>query len=623
MILNEFLAIKSKRRCYLFLMLIILCPGCWSGVIRQVKSVEIVENSTPLQHPAWETFASGFAVDWMTFDGVGNLWTASKDGDGVRQWNLVAGTCVKHKPEHGLPGSRVMGLSTSGDGSVWVATRGGVANFKEGTWISYSLDELPIEKIWDIAGGPGHTVWVAGNDIAYFDGTTWVNRASDVWVESIAVDDDGVGWGTLGAGLAKFEGEQWVSVSNERIRQIAIAPDGVIWGLPFDGGELLRYVDEKEEEETIVTEVPDSANRTIAVGSDHKVWVAGGGRIAVWDGSVWESLDGESGVSAMTVAEDGTLWYALQGEPEKVYHYDLDTTSEYAITNSPPIFTLVWDLAVADDGTIWVTSNDGIFQHLPGREEPYWTSLSFGPRRLKVFKVTSALDGRVWFTTSEGVWVTDEGQSFTKLPKATCPSVQAWTVNAEGHIWEACTSGLYTASINHFDGAEWHNIPVDEVQEVTALATDDQDTLWLGTAKGWVKFWDGEDWHRVLTPPLKSISESILAIAINEEEIWFGTGGSGLIRYSITDENQWEHFTVADGLPSDYITSLTFDQNGQLWLGSDRGAATFQNDVWRVYTTEDGLARNRVEVVAVSSEGDVWFGTEYQISHYSCQYPNP
>ena len=47
--------------------------------------------------------------------------------------------------------------------------------------------------------------------------------------------------------------------------------------------------------------------------------------------------------------------------------------------------------------------------------------------------------------------------------------------------------------------------------------------------------------------------------------LWFGTDGSGVIRY---DGNEFKTFTTRDGLGFNWVTSILQDRQGDLWLGT-------------------------------------------------------
>ncbi len=41
-----------------------------------------------------------------------------------------------------------------------------------------------------------------------------------------------------------------------------------------------------------------------------------------------------------------------------------------------------------------------------------------------------------------------------------------------------------------------------------------------------------------------------------------------------------ENITKTEGLPSNYVFNANEDQNGVVWLGTDKGLATFQDGEW-------------------------------------------
>ena len=52
--------------------------------------------------------------------------------------------------------------------------------------------------------------------------------------------------------------------------------------------------------------------------------------------------------------------------------------------------------------------------------------------------------------------------------------------------------------------------------------------------------------------------------------LWLATKGSGLVRFNGAS---FEQFTTTDGLPSNFIQSLTLDDSGELWVGTNKGFA--------------------------------------------------
>jgi signal transduction histidine kinase/DNA-binding response OmpR family regulator/ligand-binding sensor domain-containing protein len=68
----------------------------------------------------------------------------------------------------------------------------------------------------------------------------------------------------------------------------------------------------------------------------------------------------------------------------------------------------------------------------------------------------------------------------------------------------------------------------------------------------------------------------VVDILLHDEHVWMGTNGEGLIAYNPRTKVV-EKYTVANGLPSNYVNSVTYS-GGYLWLGTENGLCRFDMD---------------------------------------------
>ncbi len=68
-------------------------------------------------------------------------------------------------------------------------------------------------------------------------------------------------------------------------------------------------------------------------------------------------------------------------------------------------------------------------------------------------------------------------------------------------------------------------------------------------------------------------------------------------------------YTLADGLPHNYVTSVIQDSRGLIWLGTAEGLARFDGFRFRTYDERDGLADSAVSFVYETRDGSLWAGT--------------
>ena len=92
--------------------------------------------------------------------------------------------------------------------------------------------------------------------------------------------------------------------------------------------------------------------------------------------------------------------------------------------------------------------------------------------------------------------------------------------------------------------------------------------------------------------------------------IWIGTR-QGLFRYNAPD-NSFTRFTVADGLPNDFVYGILEDELARLWISTNNGLACFdtQKNTFRRYSLCDGIANNQFNIYSYcrSRDGVFWFG---------------
>ena len=106
----------------------------------------------------------------------------------------------------------------------------------------------------------------------------------------------------------------------------------------------------------------------------------------------------------------------------------------------------------------------------------------------------------------------------------------------------------------------------------------------------------------------------ILDLAGFGSKLWLATDGGGVNTF---DGANWEVITKEDGLPTDRITTIVFDQEGKPWVGTrGPGVATLEGDQWKVFRKNDGLSDGWIDCSMRDSDGRLWFGTRRGISVY-------
>jgi ligand-binding sensor domain-containing protein len=93
------------------------------------------------------------------------------------------------------------------------------------------------------------------------------------------------------------------------------------------------------------------------------------------------------------------------------------------------------------------------------------------------------------------------------------------------------------------------------------------------------------------------------AAADSHGYVWFGTQGGGLSRF---DGKQFQTFTSADGLPSNFIHAIFQEKNYRLWIGTNEGIARYNGRKMEALP----LKNVQINQFSLISDQKLWAGSQ-------------
>ncbi|MGB5931361.1 MAG: two-component regulator propeller domain-containing protein, partial [Cyclobacteriaceae bacterium] len=515
-------------------------------------------------------------VNNIAIDLKGDLWAGTDKSGVIKVPFLPDGKADHSKIEHyrhyagdpfTLSGNSTSGLAVDGQGNIWVGTWDQGLNVyiqQSGRFVRFDADEtaaLPGNIIRCINSAPDGSVWVGFQkgirQVRYTRGgyqihELEVNRLAlsrmleDFTVLSILEDDDHRLWiGTENEGLIVVDLESGeygqykknpdnpFSVGSNSIWSLYQDRAGTIWIGTFDQG--VYKVDPHEVRFDHVAQVPYSRN------------------------TLSHSL-----VSSFAPDDTGGLWIGTDGGGLNYRAAD-GTFEVYNPDNSRLRSSSVLSLLRSHDGKLWaggwrnglIVIDSKRIKNFPSEGGQFGTGGSF------IFDLHEGPDGNIWiasFRTGIDLYLPAEDRFLHFEPNnedryITANTVQAVTVDAHGVIWIGT------------EGSGIDRMEVDDEYKTRSLKN-----------------------YSISKQGAASHSSITSLFTDSKNRLWVGTRGDGLARYN-NKKDGFETITTTDGLPSNLIYSIEEDQQGRLWLSTNKGIISYHPESGRVETFDvaDGL----------------------------------
>jgi len=527
-------------------------------------------------------------------DKDGNIWIGTRtnglyrikrdDETGVPQ-------AIKHyNQQHGLSSNYIYEIFTDDDGEIWIGSDKNISKYEPETdsFLNFEIefdvanqrDYLLYYAIDAIHPGPNNKLWLGTSEgLVLFDKSTgevekfsyweYSNRSQYNRIRKITEDTHGNLWLATPSELTIFnpvtneytsyksDPSNSASISYHSITSLFKSRNGLIW------------------------------IGTAGMGID--IYDPKSNRFPTFTGI--DLLTDLSSFSIREILEDqrGNIWMVTN----QLYRWNRDqktlkNVNDLFIPDGFPTNYIVeiWELAEAQDGTIWAATTQGLIGYDPNTDQ------------VSHFEYSQEDDNGLPQREAYGVSVDTDGIIF---------------VMTENYL-----SQLIDTETGTFKNYR-HN-PNESIREQIrpVLVEEKSGNFWIGTSSGLLYFDKStesflEFEHDSADP--NSLSHNLVKSILPDPKypdriLWIGTSG-GLNKMDIQSK-EFTHYTTANGLPNNVIYAILPDDSGHLWVSTNRGLSKFHPEEmnFRNYDVHDGLQSNEFNTGAYfrSSSGELYFG---------------
>lgn len=586
------------------------------------------------------TSISNNVIRDLKLDDQGNLWIGTYGG-GLNLYHPETETFESFSPSSGiessLAGSYIRNIVIH-KGIIWIGTEyNGLYSFNIETknFIKHLNNSdhpcnIAARSIRDLYIDRDENLWIGSYDSGLFKYNfrnkisskveVSINNVEAKSVRKIIHAKDGSLWmGTWGNGLYKLDKNRKVlkryvhnpndpnSLCDDRIISMLEDNEGLLW-FGTDGGGLC-YLDRKSDifhsfQHNPRNDKSFTSNFVTSIYSDNQ-------------GSIWFGTWGK-GINI------------LDKTRKKFMHFSNDPYSEITISDNS-----VWSICEDSEGYVWVATLEGGLNKIDMKNKTVEVYKSM----VKKTESSSDIIRAVIEDTYGTIWIGKPGGGLQRFNKKT-KTFKAYfhdpddstslidddilhlSLNHKGNILIGTNKGV---NIYHHDTDSFsplirnrnslYSLSHSHIR-IIYEAYDEPGVLWIGTGNGLNRydsetgifkhyFNSPEDTTSIPTNKLWSIYKD------SKHRLWLGTDGAGLCKFNAEDET-FKQYSLDYGFPNGVIYGILEDNDGNLWLSTNKGMCKFNPETEKVETFDerDGIQSNEFNAGAYfkGASGRMYFG---------------
>ena len=540
--------------------------------------------------------------NWTTDDGLpqngvrkivqtpnGYLWFTTFDG--LVRFDGVNFTTFNKSNTKGIFNNRFTNLFADKDGTLYATTAedGILTVYRDGVFSTYNSEQVPGNYIQNIKPDENGEPRFLVED---------ADRTS----KSLYYLRDG-----------KFEFIQKILPQDEE-KIVLKAKSGATWTVTAEQTTELR------DGKTTVYQLKleDFARASVFEDREGTLWIGGNGVHRLRNGEIktYTEKDGfpkNSVYHSFWEDKEGSLWFATGGYFTPGFGliqyqngqmiFRRNDKEEFADSSIASVFQ-------DREGTTWLATNKGLSRFR--REIIRSLSIKDGLIHSEVYPILRDSRENIWVGTTQGVSIYRDGKFetvkfkiFSNSPqdvwKDGRTSVQSLFEDANGKMWIGTVGGIFVVENGVAELLE------DSLKhQVYSIKSDHEGNVWAATNKGLLKF---KDYRFEAKYTVKDGLPNEFMTTVFEDSkgsLWFG-GMGGLTAY---EDGKFVNYTSQNGLTGNYVRTIYEDVDRVLWIGTyDEGMSRFKDGKFINYKAENGLPNNGIFAVREDSSSNFWISS--------------
>ena len=440
---------------------------------------------------------------------------------------------------------------------------------------------------------------------SYFHHQAWSTEDGlpQASVHALLQSHEGYLWLATEGGAARFDGQSFQVLNHATVPAFTsddlccLAEDsgGDIWFGTADG--LVRKHGEQYQHFSEQDGLPSAEILAVASSSNDLLVLTSGG-LASWQHGHFVHVQTSDALTGLAGSEQSLVLVSAKGGVYRWTNGQLVTVVPLAPGGSSLLG------AAIDKQGVWTFGSNFVQFSSPSRKIIWKTGVDLPGNRVQALYVDA--QGNAWIGTNRGLAsVRAEPGSHMLEPEAFREeSILSLCMDREGDLWV----GTEASGLHALQPRKFATVPESNSEAVTTVARDNRGVMYFGTRD------DGLFRAEEVATPIASgklTSPVILSLAAGRSgDLWAGTP-DGLNHIVEGNVRQW---TIAEGLPDNFVRSVTVAADGEVWAGTRFGLVHIEGNSVATFTRADGLASDSIGPLLQTSPkkdiaGVLWVGT--------------
>ncbi|SFS60850.1 Signal transduction histidine kinase [Mucilaginibacter polytrichastri] len=567
---------------------------------------------------------SSNVVNAVLKDSYGWVWFATADG--LNRFDGTNFTVYRHRDGdiNSLPINEILSLYEDKTGRLWIGTGGGALVYYDRTHDTFHQyragavwKKLQTEPILAISGDYLGRLWVSG-----FSGIHIIDLKTNTTTNPTFVNSKAP---TVAFGfLEDSKQRMWMGTNLG------------LFCFNLKSGEVKQYVHNEQDKKTIGPGII----KAIAEDNSGRMWFGTHSGLSVLQPDE-KGFTNFPNTRVLVIAPDnGYLW--LGTDSGLVIFNTRNLKSERYLPQLRNNYSLsakaISSIYIDKSSVYWIGTSNGGINKFDRNLALLNVKLNnpFDPQGLAGPNVNTFAEhpkGAIFTGTDNGLQVFDKTTSLFKTIR-----IDAQHETSENHISVlslkyAKTGKLWIGTLQHGlyildqSTGKCEHIMKESVgkhisqNDVYCIEEDQMGRMWIGTNGGGTDIYDPKTGQFYNYSQLfntgslhnKTINNFIRTITpINNDEVWVGTWGGGIIVFNINTASITLYNKTANALPNNLILSVLQDEAGKTWVATNGGGIDefdAKHARFKPYLEDEGLINDIVYKILQNKNGLFWLST--------------